>query len=310
MNMASTGILLFIFTVLYISAGNAKKDFINVQCKTENVGQYGQQSLLECVIQTGKDVTDAQILVVTWKKQGDEGPLLVFNRGVTKHQPGFSFAEPSWNNRNMNVSLLITSTAVVHKGVYTCVVMTDSGDGSKSTSLEVTAKYNVPTIQSTPKSITPNTDCTLTCESNGGYPKGQLRWFDQDNKDWTKSSKMETKLTESGLFHLSSKLSLLRGSVFSKYTCVVFNASGGKEDEATFEVLKEPETREGVPKGSASKIVAPLVVIGSLITGLLIALLFYRRRSKRDHQGVCTNESDAEEGGHQEMDTKCRDSLA
>ncbi|XP_070777295.1 tyrosine-protein kinase-like otk isoform X2 [Enoplosus armatus] len=315
MNMASVGILLFTLTVIYISAGNAKQAFIKVHCKTENVVQCHQQSLLECVIHTGRDVTDAKILVITWKKEGDEEPLLLFNRGQTKQQKGYSFADPSWNDRNMNVSLLISNTAVEHKGVYTCMVMTDSGDDDSHTYLKVTAKYSVPTIQSIPGKMTLNTDGTLTCESDGGYPKGQLRWFDDHNTEWTGSSKMDVKQTESGLFHLSSKLNLMRGSIFSKYTCVVFNASGGKEDEATFEIPNTPETQEGKGQeteglGRASKIVAPVVVIGSLIAGLLMALLFYRRRSQRDHQVVCTNETDVEEGGDKAMDIKWQDNLA
>lgn len=45
--------------------------------------------------------------------------------------------------------------------------------------------------------------------------------------------------------------------------------------------FSDPEKSEGFP--TASKIVAPLVVIGSLITGLLMALLLYRRRSQREY---------------------------
>ncbi|XP_045904060.1 selection and upkeep of intraepithelial T-cells protein 7 isoform X1 [Micropterus dolomieu] len=311
--MASIGILFFILTVIIISSGNA--GFINVKCKPESKGQFGQQSLLECVILTGKEVTEAKVRVVIWKK-GDKTVLLLHN-GKTMPEPGYSFAEPSWNESNMNVSLLITNTAVDHEGDYKCEVITDSGDDSSETTLRVTAKYSIPTIQSTPVKMTLNTDSVLTCESGGGYPKGQLRWFDVDNKEWTVSSKMEANLTENGLFHLSSKLSLLRGSIFSKYTCVVFNASGGKEFEATYELPSDPEKLDRFP--TASKIVAPLVVIGSLITGLLMALLLYRRRSQQarrpsaaplmsGHQEVCTHELDVEEGSDQE--TKYQDRLA
>lgn len=104
------------------------------------------------------------------------------------------------------------------------------------------AKYNVPTIISKPETITQNTDGTLVCNSDGGYPEGRLRWFDEHNVEYTKDTEMEAKQTESGLFQLSSKLTLLSGSIFSKYTCVVFNASGGKEDEVTFETQDTQRT--------------------------------------------------------------------
>lgn len=171
--MASIGILLFIFPVLYISVGNAQKGkfchnlrvcstkwcslltgllilflknifsstaFVNVQCKTENVGQYGQKSLLECVVKTSEDVADPQIRLVSWGKEGAEEALLVFYRGTTKQLSGYSLAEPSWNDRNMNVSLLITNTAVQDEGVYTCNVLTNIGDGFSHTRLNLTGK--------------------------------------------------------------------------------------------------------------------------------------------------------------------------
>ncbi|XP_070710978.1 V-set domain-containing T-cell activation inhibitor 1 [Pempheris klunzingeri] len=314
MNMASTSIAFSILTVTLniFSTGTATGAFVSMQCKAENVGQYGHQTLLECLIRPAQEVEDVKIRVVTWKKEGDERALLLFNRGKAKFQPGYSFAEPHWNDRNMNVSLLITNTATVDEGAYKCMVMTDSGDASIYISLKVTARYNAPTIHSTPKAITPNTGGTLTCNAHGGFPKGQLRWYDEHNTEWTKSSEMEAKQTESGLFTLSSKLILLQRSTFSKYTCVVYNASGGKEDEATF--LLDTPTPEGQEQGKgldqASKIVAPVVVIGSLIVGLLMALLFYKRRSLRGHEPAPTCESDAERDDHQETDIKYRDSLA
>ncbi|XP_037621343.1 cell surface glycoprotein CD200 receptor 1 isoform X1 [Sebastes umbrosus] len=312
MNMASIGILLILTVYIYVSTGNAEAAFINVECKDEKVGQYGQQTLLECVVKTLQN--DVEIRVVTWKKkdQKDQRPLLLFNRGLPEPKPGYSFAEPSWNVRNMNVSLLITNTAVEHQGDYTCMVITDSGDGSSSISLKVTAKYNKPTLRSNPEKITPNADVTLTCESKGGYPKGELRWFDEHNK--TKNSQTEAKQTENGLFNLSSNLTLEHGSMGSKYTCRVFNASGGKEDE---EVVVLPSLQRGVLDGrkevdSATKIAAPAFVIGSLIVGLLIVMLwYYRRRSQLarrlstaplmgNHRGVPTYEPDVEEGDLQE----------
>ena len=98
------------------------------------------------------------------------------------------------------------------------------------------AKYSKPAIIAEPEKLTQSTGGTLVCNSVGGYPKGEIRWFGELNEDWTKSAKMEVKKTESGLFELSSELTLLPGSTYSMYTCAVFNTSGGKEDETTFEV--------------------------------------------------------------------------
>lgn len=298
--MASSGIIFFIFTVFCLCAVKSG-GFVKVECKTKNVGQCGQQSLLECVVKTGEAVKDPTIRTVAWKKltsPEDEGDLVLgFHRGkLDRPKRGYRFADPLWDEKNMNVSLLITNTAVADDGYYECMVITDSGDNSIVTTLKVQARYSVPTVHSIPEKIVPNKDSTLICESHGGYPKGTLHWFDEENHDWTKSSVMEVTQSDDGLFQLTSRLSLLEKSTFPKYTCAVFNASGGKEDEITFETkihdtLIDPDSTKPPPE--TSKIVAPLVVIGSLIVGLLCALLLYRRRSQRGRDAVPT---DVEEG--------------
>ncbi|XP_022620711.1 CD276 antigen homolog isoform X2 [Seriola dumerili] len=302
MNMNSIGTRFVIFAVISL---NANAVFLTVQCKSEIVGQYGQQSLLQCVVEPiDKDTT---IRVVTWRKEGVKRALLVFHEMETIQEPDFKFADPSWNNKNMNVSLLITNTEVANSGDYTCMVITDSGEGSSMVNLKVVAKYSEPVIHSIPKKITRTADGTLICDTDGGYPKGHIRWFVDGDWEWTKSSKMEAQQTQSGLFHLSSELTLLQGSIFSTYTCVVFNASGGKEAEHTFEVGPESSgIGGGTGMDSASKIVAPVVVIGSLIAGLLLVLLIYRKRSQRGHQEVCRCELEGDEDHPQRMDDRCQ----
>uniref|UniRef100_A0A3Q1F2Q0 Programmed cell death 1 ligand 1-like n=1 Tax=Acanthochromis polyacanthus TaxID=80966 RepID=A0A3Q1F2Q0_9TELE len=196
----------------------------------------------------------------------------------------------------MNISLLIAETKVADDGDYTCMVITDSGDASSLTSLNVKATYRDPTVRSIPEKISEDADNDLICNADG-YPKGQLRWFDEHNEEWTKSAEMDVRKTDNGLFQLSSTLTLLKGSRFSKYTCVVFNATGGKEGSTTFEMPPISGGR-GASGGlnHSSKIVVPVIVIGSLIVGLLLALLIYRRRSIGDHQRGRAEEFDAEQG--------------
>ncbi|XP_069023924.1 butyrophilin subfamily 1 member A1 [Embiotoca jacksoni] len=299
--MASIVAVIAVFSAITINAENTLSEFVKVECNVQNVGQHGHQSMLECVVQTSQEVVDATIHRVTWKKKGRDDPLLFFTESRAQMVRGYSFAEPSWNEKNMNVSLLISNTVVADAGDYTCSVSTDSGFAEKTCSLKVQAKYRAPIMRSIPERMTPNEHSTLICTSGGGYPKGKLRWFDMDNEEWTKSSEMEAKQTDEGLFQLSSKLELLPGSTFSKYTCVVFNASGGKEDETTFELQPSPLGHEKGAEISASKIVAPVVVIGSLLVGLLLVLLIYKKRSPCGHQEVPTHDESDKEGDHQEV---------
>lgn len=114
--------------------------FVKVKCSAENKGQYGQESLLNCVVETSKEVKDPEILVVTWQKEGVKGPLLFYHSEQLSLKQGYKFADPSWNSKNMNVSLLISNTAVEDEGVYTCHVVTDSGHHEGTTKLQVSGE--------------------------------------------------------------------------------------------------------------------------------------------------------------------------
>ncbi|XP_053190513.1 butyrophilin-like protein 10 isoform X2 [Scomber japonicus] len=303
MNMASIAALFLFFIV--IRAQSEGQTFITVECKTGNVVQYGQQSMLDCVVKTTQVVRDATILVVSWEKEDTKGAVrvLTFEKGRIDPKPGFRFAEPSWNDKNMNVSLLITNTTLKDIGKYKCVVMTDSGDNTNHTNLSVTAKYNEPMIHSIPEKITRDEDVTLICTSEGGYPEGRLGWFDEHGIKWPDSSPLQVENASNGLFKLTSRLSLLKNTIFSKYTCKVFNASGAKEGETALEIPGKVAEQEGRKElDEPTKIVAPVVVIGSLIVGMLLALLVYRRRSRSDHHRV--SESAAEEGDHLNIETQ------
>ncbi|KAM4604244.1 butyrophilin subfamily 1 member A1 isoform 2-T3 [Polymixia lowei] len=298
--MAPVWTCLFLAVIISICAGNASS-FVKVECKSENHGQYGQQSMLDCVVKTSEEVENAEIRVVTWKKKGLD--LVFFNRGEIKHEPRFQFAEPNWNNKNMNVSLLVTNTEIADIGSYECMVITDSGDGSTSTRLSVTARYKTPTIQSIPeKKNQPNTDVTLFCKSNGGYPKGHIRWFTEQNVEWKHISGQEAHETEDGLYSLTSNLTVMQDSVFPKYTCRVYSATGSEEGEATIDIPPQTGHIVGTGPGMTSKIVAPVVVIGSLIVGLLLLLIIKRRRSQSHHQPVVATNEDGEEGGDPSYD--------
>lgn len=104
------------------------------------------------------------------------------------------------------------------------------------------AKYKTPNVTIKSDDIKHG---TLRCNTDGGYPKGQLRWFDEQKTELKPSGEMEATQTESGLFQLSSRLALLNGSTFSEYSCVVFSASGDREDEKNLTIQYMPK-KEGI----------------------------------------------------------------
>ncbi|KAM9491490.1 uncharacterized protein ACWYII_003678 isoform 3-T3 [Salvelinus alpinus] len=284
---SATSFLFFAIHLACIRAGNSCKSFVKLECKTEYHGVYGQQLILGCIVKPM--VENVTIKTVTWKRMGaaakDDANLLEYHRDKMDLTPGFTFAEPSWNKNNMNVSLLLTNTKMADKGVYECMVNTDRGDTTATISLSVTAKYKTPTMSSIPETnIKENTDVTIFCNSTGGHQTGLIWWFDQFGSNWTRSAELVAKETDDGLFSLSSKFTVLKAtSSYTNYTCKVLNVNGAEEGMASFVIQFAPRDlgskADHLGIVSTTKWLTPVVVIGSLIIGLLAALLLFKRRS-------------------------------
>nr|XP_061791952.1 CD276 antigen homolog [Nerophis lumbriciformis] len=251
-----------------------RETFVRVDCK-ENIGRFNEPSILDCMIKPTQKLEDLTVNEVVWRK--DNKAVLVFiGKKVKELTKGYSFAEPSFNSKSLNISMLIANTAVSNHGNYTVSVGTDRGNIESSASLDVTAKYKTPIILSAPANGTRNSQVTLTCRSEGGYPKGQLSWSIGD--DVQQNINTVAKEMETGLYSLSSELTFWLGQDPSKIKCVVFNANGGKDYEAIVTIAnpshfagRAEKTERGLDV--ATKVVAPVVVIGSLVVGLLLFLV-------------------------------------
>ncbi|XP_045073278.1 uncharacterized protein LOC121553985 isoform X2 [Coregonus clupeaformis] len=284
---SATSLLFFAIHFACIRAGNSFETFVKLECKTEYHGVYGQQSIVECIVKPV--VEDLTIITVTWKRVGAAGKaaanLLEYHKDKINPTPGFKFAEPSWNKKNMNVSLLLTNTKMADNGEYECEVETDVGTAKATPSLSVTAKYKTPTMSSIPDTnIQENTDVTIFCNSTGGHQKGLIWWFDHSGNNWTRSAELVAKETDDGLFSLASKFTVLKAtSSYTNYTCKVLNVNGALEGKASFEIQFVSRNlgskADNLDSVSNTKWLAPVVVIGSLIIGLLASLLFFKKRS-------------------------------
>ncbi|KAJ8001922.1 hypothetical protein DPEC_G00174440 [Dallia pectoralis] len=199
-------ISLLVWVLLSVSGGSSASGTLSpVYCTKESNGVHGQQSMLNCTALFVND--DVTIIRVIWAK--NETRILEYHEGNFNPTNGFQFAVPDWNNKNRNVSLLLTNTKMEDMGEYTCTVETESGLDTKIVNLSVKAMP------------TPQTD------RNRG--------------------------------------------------------------------LKPTEP----PEPPQSRWIAPVVVIGSLIVGLLAALLLFKRRSRNNNgtnpSNVPTEEDCAED---------------
>ncbi|XP_067114977.1 programmed cell death 1 ligand 2 isoform X2 [Osmerus mordax] len=259
-----------------ISSSKSVEEFLSLDCPTEHHGVYGQRSLVKCIAKANLgEIPTIKHLV--WKKGGEI--LLMFTTGNLMGKDGVQFADPDWKV-NMNMSLLLTNTKMSDMGEYECMVLTDIGYQKAKTNLSVTAKYQTPTMNSIQgANIKDNTDVTLFCNATGGDQIGSIQWFDEFGKNWTPNSELVGSKTENGLSNLSSRLVLKDPS--SNYTCLVFNARGVQEGKASLS-LQIMSGRDDQNSGDLhARYVAPLVIIGSLIVGLLVTVLICRRRSRK-----------------------------
>ncbi|KAL1005937.1 hypothetical protein UPYG_G00065900 [Umbra pygmaea] len=144
MNMNRNTIMTLVTSLVLFSIPFASTKFVKLLCKDEHNSLVGQQSLLECNVKAENN--DTTITGICWKRKTTENEqqcLLDYNEGNTSLTPGFTFAEPDWNNRNLNVSLLLTNTKMEDKGEYECVVRTDRGHAEATVSLSVTVSINL-----------------------------------------------------------------------------------------------------------------------------------------------------------------------
>ncbi|MGH0153653.1 UNVERIFIED_CONTAM: hypothetical protein FKN15_025442 [Acipenser sinensis] len=262
-----------------IQAVYCQEDFIKVECDPENQGVYSQQAVLTCkVVSIKKGV---QIIKMMWcKVEADKcvGKRVTFeNEKWSAEDERFSSGALEWNEKELSVSLLVQKTQVSDQGSYRFMIITDTGYDKGNTYLRVTAPYSVPVISSVPGiNIEDSMPVTLTCNASGGYPPGQIHWFDQLDSNWTKSSALRTTPTQDGRFNLSSVFTTTASSSMALYKCVVVNNKMDKQ-RAEYQLAIGPGKQEGTKNATA--ITAVFVVVGALASGILI-LYIYRRRSR------------------------------
>ncbi|KAI4905564.1 hypothetical protein NFI96_000403 [Prochilodus magdalenae] len=292
----AAAVLLFL-TVTSVCLGVlSASTLINVDCRPA-AGVAGQPTKISCSFKKNFGGDHSIIIsAVTVMKKGERDPVFQMNGEV---QEGARFNLPSTEDP----SLQITNTAVSDEGQYDYMVVTNRGiipDGTFQ--ITVTAKYGTPTINSRPEKLEEGASAEFHCTASGGYPAGAIHWFDSTGTNWTKSATLDITEGEDKLLKLSSTLSFTSiDSNWGKFKCVVLNSKFSKEGEimSTANVTGGKSSSnmfsdETSPLKLDTKVVAPVVVIGSLIVGLLLVLLVCRKRSKRYHDIVQATGANAE----------------
>ncbi|KAL6455752.1 hypothetical protein MHYP_G00356030 [Metynnis hypsauchen] len=272
--MAVEAVLLVI--LVSVSLGNTQREMLKLECQPA-VGVVGQTTEISCSIKTTFETDKIIITAVSVTKRGETDPVFWFQNDTVKGDHRFKF--PS----EYDPSLLLTDTAVSDEGRYDYTVITKHGVIEETFRINVTAKYNQPTISTWPEKIEEGGPVELNCNASGGYPAGAIHWFDNTNTNWTKSATQEITERDDKLLHLSSKLTFAKtDSSWAPFTCVVLNSKFVQEGETT---SRQKFTGNVVQPGHSGNmwgsITAGLLVIGLIIVGLLLALLYRRRHAQQ-----------------------------
>ncbi|KAI5613782.1 hypothetical protein C0J50_4186 [Silurus asotus] len=235
------------------------------------VGVISQTTNIPCSIESQyKPVIDTVVL----KRLGEKNPCFICQPQKNKiiGDPRFKVLGGS--------SLQLQNTAISDEGEYEYYIRTSLGEDTILFTISVTAKYNNPVITSVPEKIEKNGRAELHCTASGGYPAGTIHWFDQSKTNWTTSASLDITRGDDGLHTLSSTLRFQSfDTLWAPFRCIVLNNKYQEEGRSSFILERKdvPETTVGL-NSTVTNSIAGVVVIGSLVAGLLVALLCRQRR--------------------------------
>ncbi|XP_060774554.1 butyrophilin subfamily 1 member A1 isoform X3 [Neoarius graeffei] len=270
--MASATLQVFALILSFVHVGKSEESLFNLKCQSA-VGVIGETTRIPCSFESKTEVVTNTVVLTRIGEKNSCFTFEPFKNRVTGDSRFKVENEPS---------LLLHNTSISDEGEYQYYIRTNLHSNKVIFTINVTAKYSDPVITSMPKEIVNDGPTELSCNATGGYPAGTIHWFDQSNTNWTKSATLQSMQGSNGLFTLSSKLSFKRfDAIWAPFRCVVLN-SKYKEEGGSMSTgqIKDPESPSAV-SGTVKNSIAGVIVIGSLIVGLLIALLFKRRRSRR-----------------------------
>ncbi|XP_052455326.1 uncharacterized protein LOC128015501 isoform X1 [Carassius gibelio] len=260
---------------LFILAVRSGKDLWKLECPP-TVGIFAETTVIRCYF---KDIKDIEIVAVYLTKVGEDEPL--FSQEESKRSGDQRF---SLENSAKGPSLKISKTMFSDEGEYLYHVITDSGFKKIKLSISVTAKYKDPVTSTWPEKVMDRGPVSLYCNATDGFPAGTINWFDQSGNNWTSNSVLTKDPKDNGSAKsvaLSSKLTFK--SIFLEwgpFRCIVYNSKYVKVGENYLNITPVINEKNMVSSASNTKsIVAVAIVIGSLIVGLLFALLFFRKRN-------------------------------
>ncbi|KAK2889109.1 hypothetical protein Q8A67_014484 [Cirrhinus molitorella] len=286
--MSSRIIMLFSVFSLFMPAVRPIGDAWTLDCPSSTVAIAGRTTVITCYF---RKIENIKIVAVSLTKDAQDKATKIFSEILEEKKSGdlrFSLENPE-----MGPSLQISETMFSDEGKYLYRVVTDSGVKEVQLSISVTAKYKDPITSTWPETVTEGKPLSLYCNATDGYPAGFIHWFDRAGTNWTMNANLTKDIKNSNgvkSVALSSKLTFKTIDItMAPYRCIVFNSKYVQDGESTLEIQSAIREDNKDSSGSnTTNIVAGVMVIGSLIVGLLCALLCFRKKKDDKQMPVYT----------------------
>ncbi|XP_077055153.1 uncharacterized protein LOC143706760 isoform X2 [Siphateles boraxobius] len=289
--MSLVMVMVIVIISLFIPAVRPSQDLWRLEC-LPTVGIVAETTVINCNF---KDIQEIKIEGVSLKKITENKPLFTFFEETNSGDPRFGLKNPA-----LGPSLQISDTKFSDEGEYLYYVLTDTGEKKVQLRITITAKYKNPISSTWPKDVTDGGTVDLYCNATDGYPAGFIHWFDRSGTNWTMNSDL-TKATNdtNGLksVALSSKLTFKSINLnLGPFRCIVLNSKYVQDGESTLQITsaRDGSDKESSITSNTTHIVAGVMVIGSLIVGLLCALLIFRKKNVQRYESGSTAEGDLE----------------
>ncbi|XP_048055500.1 uncharacterized protein zgc:174863 isoform X2 [Megalobrama amblycephala] len=298
--MASLMVMVFVIVSLFIPAVRPSQDLWKLEC-LPTVGIVSETTVITCSFKGFKKM---EIVAVSLTKTTQEKPVFTMDPDSISGDQRISL-----ENSELGPSLKISDTMFSDEGEYLYNVITDRGAKMAQLSISVTAKYKNPITSTWPEAVKGGGHATLYCNATDGYPAGFIHWFDRSGTNWTINSNT-TKATKdsNGLksVALSSRLTFKTiDAGLAPFRCIVLNSRYAQDGESTISITSQSydDSNKESLASNTTHIVAGVMVIGSLIVGLLFALLIFRKRNGQHGRRPSAHPMLSYESGNSSEDT-------
>ncbi|XP_066564864.1 CD276 antigen isoform X2 [Amia ocellicauda] len=215
---------------------------------------------------------------VTWSRKIGDGvkhSVYTFHNGKStrEHQTEAYRGRSSINESKLadgDATLILKNLSVPDEGEYECLVfMKSKMQKTVIVQLRVAAPFSQPSVScehSSGHKPGEAKEFTLSCSSEGGYPKGQLLWILENQTPIDSSFSVHSSADAAGLFALHSQLSISR-ALSRNLSCVLLNPS--LQQNLSTPAVCVPPTTESIQMKERQRLGILVSVLGIVCLCLL-----------------------------------------